>query len=395
MTLTTPPVTRPAATTTPQREEILDFHLGGKLRVHSSVELTTRRALSIAYSPGVAEVSDAIAERAELAGTYTWAGRLVAVVSDGTAVLGLGNIGPAAAMPVMEGKAALFKTFAGLDSIPLVLPRMSVEDTVETLVRLRHSFGAVNLEDVSAPLCFELEAALDEALDCPVMHDDQHGTAVVTLAGLRGAATVTGRRLQDLRVAVIGAGASGTACAKLLRAAGIEDITVVDSRGIVEADRTDLNPAKTELAAITNPRGLTGGIDQALRGADVLLGLSCTTVPEELIATMDPDPILFGLSNPRPEVSPEIAARYASVYATGRSDYPNQVNNVLAFPGIFKGALDAGAPRITEAMKMAAVDAISALAAEDLTPTTILPSPLDARVAPAVAAAVQAAALPS
>ncbi len=376
----------------PTRDEVFDAHRGGKLRVSSSIELISRRALSIAYTPGVADVSRAIADQPGLAATHTWASRLVVVVSDGTAVLGLGNIGPAASLPVMEGKAALFKAFAGLDAIPLVLDPMAVEDTVETLVRLRHSFGAVNLEDISAPRCFELERRLDDALDCPVMHDDQHGTAVVALAALRNAARVTDRDMGGLRVALVGAGAAGIACAKILLSAGVRDLVVTDSRGIISTDRADLGPEKRAVAEASNPRGPSGGPDVALDGADVLIGVSSSQIPEKLVASMAADPIVFALSNPTPEVPPEVADKYAGVYATGRSDYPNQINNVLAFPGIFAGALDAGATRITDEMKLAASEAIAALAAEELSPTSLLPGPLDGRVAPAVAAAVRSAA---
>jgi malate dehydrogenase (oxaloacetate-decarboxylating) len=372
--------------------EIFAAHEGGKLGLDVTASLSDPRALSIAYTPGVARVSRAIAEDAALASRYTWAHRLVAVVSDGTAVLGLGDIGPSAALPVMEGKSALFKTFGGLDSIPLVLNTTNVDEIVETLVRLRPSFGAVNLEDVSAPRCFELEARLIEALDCPVMHDDQHGTAVVLLAALRGAAAATDRVIDGLRVVIAGAGAAGVACANMLLAAGVADVTLVDSRGIIHAGRAGLNPVKAELATRTNLAGRGGELVDALRGADVFVGLSSANVPESVIAGMAPDAIVFALSNPDPEIHPELASRYASVVATGRSDFPNQINNVLAFPGIFRGALDAGATRITENMKLAAADAIAAVAAEDLAVDRIVPSALDPRVAPEVAAAVAEAA---
>jgi malate dehydrogenase (oxaloacetate-decarboxylating) len=373
-------------------EEIFRAHEGGKLGVEVTRPITDSRALAIAYTPGVAKVSRAIAEDASLAARYTWAHRVVAVVSDGTAVLGLGDIGASASLPVMEGKAALFKTFGGLNSIPLVLDTTDVDEIVETLVRLRPSFGAVNLEDVAAPRCFELEKRLIEALDCPVMHDDQHGTAVVLLAALRGANQVLDRKLTDQRVVIAGAGAAGIACAKILLAAGVGDVTLLDSRGIVHAGRDRLNSVKEEIAEVTNLAGLRGGLPEALAGADVFVGLSSAKVSEELIATMAPQSIVFALSNPDPEIHPDVAARHAAIVATGRSDFPNQINNVLAFPGIFRGALDAGARRITENMKLAAAEAIAGVAGEDLAPDMIVPSALDPRVGPEVAEAVARAA---
>ncbi|MCO1580119.1 NADP-dependent malic enzyme [Crossiella sp. SN42] len=373
-------------------EEIFAAHEAGKLAIAPTASLADSRALSIAYTPGVARVSKAIAADPSLAARYTWTHRLVAVVSDGTAVLGLGDIGPRASLPVMEGKSALFKTFGGLDSIPLVLDTTDVDEIVETLVRLRPSFGAVNLEDVAAPRCFELEARLIEALDCPVMHDDQHGTAIIVLAALRGAAAALNRELAPLKVVISGAGAAGVACAKILRAAGVEDVVVLDSRGIISVGRDGLNPVKAELAGITNPRGLTGSLEDALKGADVFIGLSSAQVALEQIQLMAADSIVFALSNPDPEIHPELAARHAAVVATGRSDFPNQINNVLAFPGVFRGALDCGARRITENMKLAAAEAIFQVAAEDLSVDAIVPSALDPRVPLEVAAAVAEAA---
>ena len=372
-------------------EEIFDAHIGGKLTVELKSPLDTKRALSIAYTPGVAQVSRAIAGDVTLAKRYTWANRLVVVVSDGTAVLGLGDIGPEASLPVMEGKSALFKAFGGLDSIPIVLDTKDPDEIVETLVRLRPTFGAVNLEDISAPRCFEIERRLIEALDCPVMHDDQHGTAIVVLAAMMGATKVLNRDIASLRVVISGVGAAGMACANILLGAGVSDMTVLDSRGILHPNRDDLTPVKADLARRTNPDGRSGGMVEALKGADVFLGLSGGLVPEELIATMAPDGIVFALSNPDPEIHPEIAAKHAAVVATGRSDFLNQINNVLAFPGVFRGALDAGARRITEKMKVAAAEAIFGVVGDDLAAEYIVPSPLDPRVGPAVAAAVAAA----
>jgi malate dehydrogenase (oxaloacetate-decarboxylating) len=375
--------------------EIFEAHLGGKLSVGATTPLDTQRSLSIAYTPGVAQVSRAIAGDHTLAARYTWAGRLVAVVSDGSAVLGLGDIGPAASLPVMEGKCGLFKEFAGLDAIPIVLDTNDPDEIVETLVRLRPTFGAVNLEDIAAPRCFEIEQRLIDALDCPVMHDDQHGTAIVVLAALLGATKALDRDMTALHVVISGAGAAGVACANLLQANGISDVTVLDSRGILHSGRDDMNSVKAQLALRTNPRDLSGGIVEALEGADVFLGVSGGVIPEELIATMVPEGIVFALSNPDPEIRPDAAARHAAVVATGRSDFPNQINNVLAFPGVFRGALEAGARKITDKMKMAAAEAIVSVVADDLAPDRIVPSPLDPRVAPAVAAAVAAAADPA
>ncbi|WP_039881657.1 NAD(P)-dependent malic enzyme, partial [Mycolicibacterium fortuitum] len=375
---------RSSAERTPQvvieDAEIFDAHEGGKLSVELKEPLDTQRALSIAYTPGVAQVSRAIATDHTLAAKYTWANRLVAVVSDGTAVLGLGDIGPAASLPVMEGKSALFKSFGGLNSIPIVLDTKDPDEIVETLIRLRPTFGAVNLEDISAPRCFEIERRVIEALDCPVMHDDQHGTAIVVLAALLGATKVLERDIHALKVVISGAGAAGVACANILLNKGITDVVVLDSQGIVHAGRDNLNSFKAELAGRTNPRKLTGGVAEALEGADVFLGVSAGVVPEELIATMAPDSIVFALSNPDPEIHPDAARKYAAVVATGRSDFPNQINNVLAFPGVFRGALDAGARRITEKMKVAAAEAIFSVVGEDLAVDHIVPSALDPRV---------------
>lgn len=373
-------------------EEIFMAHVGGKLSVELRSPIDTQRDLSIAYTPGVAQVSRAIDNEAHLVNKYTWTERLVAVVSDGTAVLGLGDIGPRASLPVMEGKSALFRTFAGLNSIPIVLDTKDPDEIVETLIRLRPSFGAVNLEDISAPRCFEIERRVIEALDCPVMHDDQHGTAIVVLAALKGAMAQQNRDLRDLKVVISGAGAAGVACANILDHAGVTDVVVLDSKGIVSFHRDDLNEIKQELAERTNPRSLCGGPAEALAGADVFLGVSAGKIDESLIASMADNAIVFALSNPDPEIHPTVAAKHAAIVATGRSDFPNQINNVLAFPGVFAGALDAGARRITERMKLAAAEAIFSVAADDIRPDRIVPSPLDQRVAPAVAAAVAEAA---
>jgi len=371
--------------------EIFEAHEGGKLTVELKAPLDTQRALSIAYTPGVAQVSRAIATDHTLAKKYTWANRLVAVISDGTAVLGLGDIGPAASLPVMEGKSALFKTFGGLNSIPIVLDTKDPDEIVETIIRLRPTFGAVNLEDISAPRCFEIERRVIEALDCPVMHDDQHGTAIVVLAALLGASKLLDRDMAALRVVIFGAGAAGVAIANLLLAMGVSSITVLDSHGILHPDRIDMNSVKAELAQRTNPAGLTGGMIEALDKTDVFIGVSAGVVPEEIIATMAPEAIVFALSNPDPEIHPDVAAKHAAVVATGRSDFPNQINNLLAFPGVFRGALDAGARRITEKMMVAAAQAIFSVVGDDLAPDRIVPSPLDPRVCHAVAKAVAAA----
>ena len=373
--------------------ELFRAHEGGKLRVSSTMALDSRAALSLAYTPGVAEVSSAIAAQPELAERYTWRRRLVAVVSDGTAVLGLGDLGPAASLPVMEGKSALFQQFAGLDSVPIVLDTTDVDEIVETVVRIAPSFGAINLEDISAPRCFEIEGRLRERLRIPVMHDDQHGTAIVVLAALRNAAAVTGRGLDELRVVMSGAGAAGIACANMLLTAGVGDLAVVDSRGVVHVGRDALSPIKAELAGRSNRSGFTGELADALAGADVFLGLSAGAVPDEAVASMAPRSIVFALANPTPEVHPDVARRTASVVATGRSDFPNQINNVLAFPGVFKGALDASARCITEGMKLAAAQALGDVVGADLGADYILPAAFDRRVVPAVSAAVAAQAV--
>jgi malate dehydrogenase (oxaloacetate-decarboxylating) len=374
-------------------DPVFDLHAGGKINVVSSVPLRDTDDLSKAYTPGVARVCTAIAEHPSLVRRYTWKAHTVAVVTDGTAVLGLGDIGPEASLPVMEGKALLFKEFGGVDAIPVALDCTDVDEIIETVVRLAPTFGGINLEDISAPRCFEIERRLKERLDIPVFHDDQHGTAVVVLAALRNALRVTGKQIEDVRVVISGAGAAGVACARILLAAGVGDLAVVDSKGVLSRDRADLNPVKLSLAKDTNTGGLSGRLVDALDGADLFLGVSGGTVPEEAVARMADGAIIFALANPNPEVHPDIAHRHAAVVATGRSDFPNQINNVLAFPGIFRGALDVDASRITEAMKLAAAEALADLIpAAELRPDYVIPSPFDARVAPAVAEAVASAA---
>lgn len=374
------------------REEIFAAHEGGKLSITSARPLADMHDLSLAYTPGVATVCEAIAADPAVARTHTGRGRTVAIISDGTAVLGLGNIGPEAALPVMEGKAQLFSSFAGLNAIPIVLDVHGVEELVDTIAAMAPSFGAINLEDISAPRCFEVERRLIERLDIPVMHDDQHGTAVVILAALRNSLRLLDRQIGETRIVVSGAGAAGVAAVEMLRGAGARDIVMLDSRGVIHAGREDLNPVKHALAATTNPRGVTGGVAEALTGADVYIGVSGGHVAEEALQLMADQPILFSLANPSPEIDPELAGRYGAIVATGRSDLPNQINNVLAFPGIFHGALAARARSITPAMKLAASQAIADIAADTLDAGHVVPSPLDPRVAPAVSAAVQAAA---
>jgi malate dehydrogenase (oxaloacetate-decarboxylating) len=368
------------------------LHRGGKMAVQATVPVRDKDDLSLAYTPGVARVCSAIAEQPELVNDYTWKSSVVAVVTDGTAVLGLGDIGPQASLPVMEGKAILFKQFGGVDAVPIALDCTGVDEIVETVARLAPSFGGINLEDISAPRCFEIEDRLRERLDIPVFHDDQHGTAIVTLAAMRNAARLTGRTLGQLRAVISGAGAAGIAIAKMLLEAGIGDVAVADRKGVVSSDRTDLTPVKAEIAAMTNKSGISGSLEEALAGADVFIGVSGGTVPEPAVASMADNAFVFAMANPDPEVHPEIAHKYAAVVATGRSDFPNQINNVLAFPGIFAGALQVRASRITEGMKLAAAEALAAVVGDDLAPDYVIPSPFDERVAPAVTAAVAAAA---
>ena len=374
-------------------DPVFELHAGGKMEIASTVELTGPDELSMAYTPGVARVCEAIAEDPSLADDYTWVSNTVAVVTDGSAVLGLGDIGPSAAMPVMEGKAVLFKQFGGVDAIPICLDTKDTDEIVETVARLAPSFGGINLEDISAPRCFEIEQRLKDRLSIPVFHDDQHGTAVVVLAALENALKLTGREIGEARVVISGAGAAGVAVSRILLAAGVRDLAVVDRQGVLNSARGDLTPVKLSLAQDTaDTTGREGRLVDALDGADVFIGVSGGSVPEEAVARMAPDSIIFGLANPNPEVHPDIANRHARVVATGRSDYPNQINNVLAFPGIFRGAFDVRATSITEGMKLAAADALAALVRDDLTEDCIIPSPFDPRVGPAVAAAVAEAA---
>ena len=378
----------PVTTSQYDDDPVFVMHRGGKIEVHSSVEVPDRAALSMAYTPGVARVCTAIADDPALVHDYTWKSQVVAVVTDGTAVLGLGDIGPEAALPVMEGKALLFKQFAGVDSVPICLDCTDVDAIVETVARLAPSFGGINLEDISAPRCFEIEDRLRERLDIPVFHDDQHGTAIVTTAALRNAARLLGKDLANLRVVVSGAGASGVAVTKMLLRGGVGEVAVADSRGLIHAGRDNLTPVKEELAKITNTSGITGPIENALAGADVLIGLSAGNVAESVVASMAEDAIIFAMANPDPEVHPEVARRHAAVVATGRSDFPNQSNNVLAFPGVFAGAFQAGARDISEGMKLAAADALADLVADDLTADYVIPGVFDERVSPAIAEAV-------
>jgi malate dehydrogenase (oxaloacetate-decarboxylating) len=374
-------------------DPVFDLHVGGKMDIRSTVGLGTRDDLSLAYTPGVARVCEAIATDPSMTRYYTWVPNTVAVVTDGTAVLGLGDIGPAAAMPVMEGKAVLFKAFGGVDAVPICLATTDVEEIIETVVRLAPSFGGINLEDISAPRCFEIEARLKELLDIPVFHDDQHGTAVVALAALQNALRLTGRSASGTRVVIQGAGAAGVAVARILLEAGVRDLAVLDRQGVLHSSRHDLTPVKRALAERTaDVFDRSGTLADAMAGADVYIGVSGGTVPEEIVASMADEAIIFGLANPNPEVHPDVAHRHARVVATGRSDFPNQINNVLAFPGIFRGAFDVGATAITEGMKLAAASALAGLVGDDLAEDLIVPSPFDPRVGPAVSSAVSEAA---
>jgi malate dehydrogenase (oxaloacetate-decarboxylating) len=376
-------------------DRTLQLHVGGKIEIHNKIPVKTRDELSMAYTPGVARVCEVIHADPDKAFQYTIKRNTVAVVSDGTAVLGLGDIGPRAAMPVMEGKAMLFKEFGGVDAFPVCLDTRDVDEIVAVVQAIAPGFGGINLEDISAPRAFEIEDRLKASLDIPVFHDDQHGTAVVVLAALLNALRLTGRRIEDLRIVIVGLGAAGVAVARILIEAGARFIVGVDLRGALSVERPDyldgtMSANKRALAEDTNPDHVTGGVADVLAGADLFIGLSGPNVVDaSALARMNPDPIVFAMANPTPEVSPEAAAPYVRIMATGRSDYPNQINNVLCFPGLFRGALDVRAVTISEAMKMAAARAIADIVhADELREDYIIPSVFNRDVAPAVAAAV-------
>ncbi|WP_313800691.1 malic enzyme-like NAD(P)-binding protein [Cytobacillus sp.] len=381
------------------REEALHMHRmnKGKLESKSKVEVKNAADLSLAYSPGVAEPCKEIYDKPETVYEYTMKGNMVAVVSDGTAVLGLGNIGPEAALPVMEGKAVLFKSFAGVDAFPICLNTTDIDKIVETVKMLEPTFGGVNLEDIAAPRCFEIEERLKKEANIPVFHDDQHGTAIVTVAGLVNALKIVGKKMNEIRVVANGAGAAGIAIIKLLYTYGVRDIIMCDRKGAIYEGRPDgMNDIKNEVAKYTNRDNAKGSLADVIKGADVFIGVSAAgSLTAEMVQTMNQDPIIFAMANPTPEIMPEEAkAAGASVIGTGRSDFPNQVNNVLAFPGIFRGALDVRATHINEKMKIAAVEAIASLVKdEELHADYVIPAPFDPRVAPEVAAAVAKAAM--
>lgn len=365
----------------------------GKLNVVAKSPVKTREDLSIAYTPGVADPCKVIAEHPEAAYTYTMKANTVAVISDGSAVLGLGNIGALAAMPVMEGKCVLFKEFAGVNAVPIVLDTQDTEEIIKTVANLAPTFGGINLEDISAPRCFEIEERLKAMLDIPVFHDDQHGTAIVVLAGVINGLRVTGKKKEECKVVVNGAGSAGIAITKLLLTYGFKHVTMCDKLGIISKDYPNLNWMQEKMTEVTNLENQTGTLADALKGADIFVGVSApNVVSAEMVASMNQDAILFAMANPVPEIMPDVAkAAGARVVGTGRSDFPNQVNNVIAFPGIFKGALEGRAPQITEEMKLAAAEAIAGLvSAEELHEDFIMPEPFDPRVAEAVSQAVKA-----
>lgn len=361
----------------------------GKISVEPKMPLKTKDDLSIAYTPGVAKPCQEIAEDKEKAFTYTAKGNMVAVVSDGSAVLGLGNIGPEASLPVMEGKSVLFKKFANVDAFPIILDTQDTDDIIHTVKNIAPGFGGINLEDISAPRCFEIEKRLKQELNIPVFHDDQHGTAIVTLAGMYNALKLTHKKMSELQVVVNGAGAAGVAIVKLLFAAGVKDVIMCDSRGIIFKGRKSLNTTKKEMAEITNKQGRRGSLEDAVEGMDVFIGVSVPNVlTKDMVKTMNDNPMIFAMSNPDPEILPDDAKEAgAAVIATGRSDFPNQINNVLAFPGLFRGALDARITRLTTKMFITVAKAI-ADCVEGVSPDTIIPSPFDERVPQRVAQAI-------
>jgi malate dehydrogenase (oxaloacetate-decarboxylating) len=375
---------------TAQKALALHKKLGGKIRIVPAIPVRNRADLALVYTPGVAAVSSFVAAHPEKAREYTMKGRMVAVISDGSAVLGLGNIGALGALPVMEGKVALFKTFGNVDAVPIVLDTQDTNEIVETVIRIAPAFGGINLEDISAPRCFEIERRVIEALDIPVMHDDQHGTAIVVLAGLINAFKVVGKKIGTAKIVISGAGAAGTAIAKLLKLAGAGDITVLDSKGIIGPWRTDLTPHKKELAVFTRSHKSAGDLKDALARADVLVGVSGPNLATaDDIALMNPKAIVFALANPTPEIMPDEAKRGGAVIvATGRSDFPNQINNSLAFPGIFRGALDHKVRKITDEMKIKAAKAIAGLV-KNPTTTKIVPDMFDKKVPIAVAKVIR------
>ncbi len=360
--------------------------LKGKIAVELKDQLDSKDKLSTYYTPGVAAVSNHVAEHPEEARDYTWLGNAVAVISDGSAVLGLGDIGPYGALPVMEGKAMLFKHFANIDAVPIVLNVHTPDEIVSAVAAIAPSFGGINLEDIAAPYCFEVEDRLKEMLQIPVMHDDQHGTAIVVLAGLINAMKVTGRDLKACRIVCVGAGAAGTAIMKLINTYAGPEILAVDSKGIISSGRSDLNDEKKKLLEFTNKEDIGGSLEDALKGADIFIGVSkAGLLTAEMVKTMAKDPIIFAMANPTPEIMPDEAkAAGVAVMATGRSDFPNQVNNALAFPGIFRGALDNRVPRITDEHKLAAAEVIASLV-EKPTADEIIPSVLDERLVPEIA----------
>ena len=375
----------------------LHYEWGGKLETVPKMEIKDREALSLAYTPGVAQPCLEIKE--DISKSYTLTGRhnLVAVVTDGTAVLGLGDIGPEAGMPVMEGKCALFKAFGGVDAVPLCIRSKDVDKIVETVALLAGSFGGVNLEDISAPRCFEIERMLKERCDIPIFHDDQHGTAVVVLAALINALRLVDKKMDNISVVTSGAGAAGIAIIKLLISMGLKNVILCDRDGAIYKGRSGMNDAKREIAEITNPDKKAGRLEEVIKGADVFIGVSApNAVTPEMVRSMAPNPILFPMANPVPEIMPDEALQAgAAIIGTGRSDFPNQINNVLAFPGIFRGALDVRACDINDAMKIAAAEALAALVTDELSKDKIIPEPFDPRVGPAVAEAVKKAAVES